>query len=858
MLSFRFLIAPTLVFCCRDSRMQDKNNKLNKSTAEDKAPTRSLAFYGRMGIWIALLFISIGLTMQSVQINLFTQENLDREYSEAMAQQVAQSIQLKLEETLLQQQKASQHILTLNAVTEPDPVWANTLKSMITGAENIFILNRFSAFGLQEKLGYAVQDIVTRTLKGEERPLEAVKRNGKIHFYQASPIRDQLNVIQGILLIEYGAKWLQQLQTGTASHYGLIATHQSFDQTQKVSLELFSSGTKDSKTLMKVITPINKYWYVEFYPSDKRPQLSVMPLISAWIFSLVATLISLFIFLWLQIREIEQNQLKLLTYVRQLFRKDQDSFPDFSLKLFHNIAKSMQHLASSKRITEKSHAYKQEASVQQREPQQVDLTAPKRKPASLAPSLNNTGIEVEEIEHIANVSSNIFRAYDIRGIVGVDLNEDVAYAIGTSLGTEVLEKGHSKISIGWDGRNSSPSLAKGLEKGILSTGCDVIRLGAIPTGMLYFATHEFDTECGVMVTGSHNPADYNGFKIVINKQTLAKEALSSLHHRLISKKIKQGNGSVEDRNAEPSYIQHIQQDIHFSRPIKVVFDAGNGIGGPTAQALFKPMGVNMIPLYCEVDGNFPNHHPDPSQPHNLADLQKAVLEHQADVGIAFDGDADRIAVVDNKGQIIWPDRLLMYFAKDIISRNPGCDILYDIKCSRRVNQVVTAAGGRATMWKTGHSLMKAKMNDSGALLGGELSGHLYFADRWHGFDDGIYVAARLLELLSQNYTSTSEIFAEFPDDISTPEITISTTDDKKFQIIHALSKEASLQQGARVSTIDGLRCDYANGWGLVRASNTTPKLTLRFAADNNTALAEIQNRFRSAIQKAAPELDVPF
>lgn len=829
-----------------------KDKSSTPSTIEITTPERTLMFYARMGIWLSLLFISLGLTMQSLQVNLFTKADLDQGYSQAMADQIVQSIQLKLKDTLILQQRASRHPKTVAAIESADAPWANTLKTIISGAEKVYILNRYTAFGLQDELGYAVQDIVTRSLKGEERSLEAAKRSGEIQFYQATAIRDENNVIKGILLIEYGANWLAQLQSGAASKYGLISTIQSFDKDKKQQLEIFSSGVRDNKTLTKVVIPINDYWFLSFTPSDKRPQLSMTPLIGSWLFSLVTTLLSLGVLMWLQKREIESNQVTLLNYVRQLFRKDRDEFPKLSLMVFHNIAKSMQHLAQSKRIEKKA----QES--QTREAQEISLKQPKRKNSTLKSIPQNTGIEVEEVAALAKVPANIFRAYDIRGIVGIDLNAEIAYAIGCSLGSEVLSKNIKKINLARDGRLSSPELAHALEQGILASGCDVIRLGAIPTGMLYFACHELDTNCGVVVTGSHNPADYNGFKIVIDGKTLAKESLAVLHHRLISHKLVEGQGKVEERDIQSHYIQHIQQDIHLSRPIKVVVDAGNGIGGPTSVALLKTMGVNLISMNCEVDGNFPNHHPDPSQPQNLVDLQQAVKAQQADLGIAFDGDADRIAVVDNQGEIIWPDRLLMMFAKDIISRNPGCDILYDIKCSRRIHDVVSRAGGRATMWKTGHSLMKAKMVESKALLGGELSGHIYFADRWYGFDDGLYVAARLLELLSQSYQPCHEIFADFPDDITTPEITINTTDENKFKIMHSLSKEAELQKGARVSTIDGLRCDFAQGWGLVRASNTTPKLTLRFAGESNEVLTQIQQKFKLALQKAAPELNIPF
>ena len=360
------------------------------------------------------------------------------------------------------------------------------------------------------------------------------------------------------------------------------------------------------------------------------------------------------------------------------------------------------------------------------------------------------------------------------------------------------------------------------------------------------------------MTGGHNAGDINGFKIVINQKTLAKEQLMSLYHRIQRKEFYHGQGELEQQDINAAYLQRIQGDIQLSRPLKVVLDASNGIAGPVGLQLLKTMGLNVIPLHCEVDGHFPNHQPDPSNPANLAALQQAVQSHQADIGIAYDGDGDRIGVVDELGNIILPDRLLMYLAKDVISRQPGCDVVYDVKSSRRLNNLISQLGGRPTMWKTGHSLMKAKMEELNAALGGELSGHIYFRDRWYGFDDGLYASARLLELISQQFEPVSVIFNNYPDDITTAEITIDTSDNTKFELITKLAAEPSLHQAARVSTIDGIRSDFIDGWGLVRASNTSEKLTLRFAGSDQAALERIQQLYKAALNLHAPELEIPF
>ena len=828
---------------------------------EMKAPKRTLAFYNRLGIWVALLFISLGLSMQSVQVNLFEQASLDKEYAQAMAQQMAHSLRTKLAETQMQQKNAARHAETITYLEEEKPSWKRTLKSLITGSEQIFILDNLSALGLQDRFGYAVQELATNTLKGKEFPLEAVQRNGEIHFYLATPIRDYSQTIKGILLIEYGTDWLDQLSAGAAVKHGLISTRQVLRDDPSKGLQVFEIGSKSNSQLTVVTESINDYWFLTFIPADTRPQLATASIVTPWIVALLGTLITLFLITWLQKREVDYNQLMLLNYVRLLYRKGENEWPKFNIKVFHDLGKAMEHLANSKGIIKEA---EDSTPAPEREKQQIELTQniTKAVTKNTTPSQSSASIPqvmVEEVDHDAvKIDSSIFRAYDIRGTVGENLTPEIAEQIGLALGSDLLIRGENKIILGWDGRLSSPELAEALQKGLLATGCDVISIGSVVTGMLYYACHELDSANGIMVTGSHNAANYNGFKIVMGSRTLSKESLMALYHRIQRKDYRSGHGQVEELNLGLPYLERIQNDIQLSRPLKVVFDAGNGIAGPIGLRLLKTMGLEVVPLFCDVDGNFPNHHPDPSDPKNLQALQAAVVEQKADLGIAVDGDGDRIGLIDEQGAIILPDRILMFLAKDIISRQPGCDVIYDIKSSRRLNQVISQFGGRPTMWKTGHSLMKAKMEELQATLGGELSGHIYFRDRWYGFDDSLYVSARLLELLSHQMDSVSQVFSEFPDDVSTAEITINTDDKAKFAIIQKLASEPSLQQGARVSTIDGIRSDFQDGWGLVRASNTSPKLTLRFAGDNEEALQRIQLLYKSALQQHAPELQIPF
>ena len=830
------------------------------SKSSSRPPQRTIILYSRLGIWLALLFIAGGLAVQSVQVNLFTQSDVDRAFASAMAEQMSHALSIRLQDTRRLQLAASRHPQTLGALREDNSAWLATLKQFISGASSVQLIDREQALGMHESLGYAVQDLVSRTLNGADMRLEAVLRNGKLHFYWASPIRNEENRIEGVLLAEYGQSWLAQFQSGTTQKLGQVVVNQYIDSDHSSGLEIFRTGKEAERAGTVITMPINDFWYLTYIPADERPQLSMLPLATPWIVVLVATLLGLFILVGLQKRDILRNQLQLLTYVRSLSRKGIDERPVFTLQMFHELADNMQHLIRTLRPIS-APAARRDAG---RDKPDIAFE-PVRKPGSAgkaraSASQDLPGLMVEEMEHeeTAPVSQGIFRAYDIRGIVGQDLTPEILYWIGRALGAEVKERGFSKLSLAWDGRLSSPSLSAELQRGVLEAGCDVISLGAQPTGLLYFATHELDTPCGAVVTGSHNPAEFNGVKIVIDRHTLAQEELMGLYHRIRRGDLPRGQGSLEQRDLRKAYLQRIDDDVQLARPLKVVVDAGNGIAGPLAEQLMSRLGVQATCLFCNVDGSFPNHHPDPGVPHNLQTLRDTVLSQKADLGIAFDGDGDRVALVDNTGKIIWPDRLLMLLVEDILPRNPGRDVVFDVKSSRHLTALVNRHGGRPTMWKTGHSLMKRRMQESNAVVGGEFSGHIYIQDRWYGFDDGLYAAARLLEILSQRSQSCADVFAALPEDVSTPEITINSDDVRKFAILKALAADAQLTDGARVFTMDGLRIEFPDGWGLVRPSNTTPKLTLRFAGNNQAAIDRIQQRMKEALQRQAPELQVPF
>ena len=458
---------------------------------------------------------------------------------------------------------------------------------------------------------------------------------------------------------------------------------------------------------------------------------------------------------------------------------------------------------------------------------------------------------------IPALPDSIFRAYDIRGVVGKTLHAETAYWIGRAIGAQSLAQGEPNVSVGRDGRLSGPMLVEQLIKGLADAGCQVSDVGLVPTPALYYAANVLAGKSGVMLTGSHNPSDYNGFKIVIAGDTLANEQIQALLTRIKTEDLPRGAGKVEKVDILPRYHQQIVGDIKLARRLKVVVDCGNGAAGVNAPQLLAALDCEVIPLFCEVDGNFPNHHPDPGKPENLVDLIAKVKETGADIGLAFDGDGDRVGVVTNTGSIVYPDRLLMLFAQDVLARNPGAEIIFDVKCTRRLTPLITEHGGHPRMWKTGHSLIKKKMKETGALLAGEMSGHIFIKERWFGFDDGIYSAARLLEILSKSEIDAETLFAGFPNDISTPEINIDVTDESKFAIIDALQRDADWGQ-ADLTTIDGVRVDYPHGWGLVRASNTTPVLVLRFEADNDAELQRIKAIFHAQLKRVAPDLQLPF
>lgn len=442
------------------------------------------------------------------------------------------------------------------------------------------------------------------------------------------------------------------------------------------------------------------------------------------------------------------------------------------------------------------------------------------------------------------IDKSIFKAYDIRGIVDKEIDENTAKSIGKAIAYESIAQGVRNLVIGRDGRLSSHSLSNALKLGLVESGCHVIDLSMVPTPLVYFAIFSKKIASGVIVTASHNPKEYNGFKVVINYKTLHSQAIQNLYNRIYQEKYTFGAGSSISANIEQEYISRITKDIKLHKELNIVIDCGNGVAGNIASKLFESLGVKVNKLFCLVDGNFPNHHPDPSKIENLADLRKEVIKKKADMGLAFDGDGDRLILIDDKANIIWPDKMMILYSREILQRKKNAKIIFDVKCSTNLTKDIIKNKGEPIIARTGHSFMKEKINELDGALAGEMSGHFFFKDRWYGFDDALYSAARLLEIISKNDKKCSEIFADMAEEFNTPEINIDfDINDAQFSAMEKLKKTVNFKN-AKIIDIDGIRVEYKNRWGLVRPSNTTSCLTLRFAATNKQELEKIQKQFK--------------
>ncbi|WP_297790423.1 phosphomannomutase/phosphoglucomutase [uncultured Marinobacter sp.] len=727
-----------------------------------------------------------------------------------------------------------------------------------------------------DTLGFAGLDLARRAESGKPLHPDAFPRDSQWYFQMAASIRKPGNrALAGSMLVVFDVSELRPLLAVINRELGgKMALVQSINGSSRV---VASNGSGGGEAVERPLATPG--WSLSYQPASVPAP--VINTVLAMILVLTPALIAAIV-VWVLLgnaqRSLRQDVLVLTQWAHKVFGGERLKLPALKWDLVSSIGEVIHRLSrmvdkrvakaadsSRSRVPAENAGTAEEPLFQEKDMLDIDMLDGDDDVLGLgggADADQASGSEQSPaVEEVAlpqvDIPAGIFRAYDIRGIVGETLSPEIVNVIGRAIGSEALERGIDSLCIGYDGRHSSPDLADALARGVMSAGCNVIHVGAVPTPVLYFATHHLQTGSGVMVTGSHNPANYNGLKIMLGGDTLSGDAIQKLYQRTQTGDMVSGQGAQSSEDVRRAYLDRIVGDIAVAAPLKVVLDAGNGIAGELAPILVEELGCEVVPLYCEVDGDFPNHHPDPGKPDNLVDLIERVKTERADIGLAFDGDGDRLGVVTNSGKIIWPDRLLMLFARDVVSRNPGSDVLYDVKCSRRLAGVISEAGGRPIMWKTGHSLMKAKMKESGALLAGEMSGHIFFGERWYGFDDGLYSAARLLEILGVEDRHSDEVFEDFPEDISTPELNVEVTEDNKFQLVERLASEGSFGDGS-ISTIDGIRVDYADGWGLCRASNTTPVLVLRFEAETEEALERIKGVFQDQLQKVAPDLHTDF
>lgn len=698
-------------------------------------------------------------------------------------------------------------------------------------------------------INFAALDMIRRAERGLTVPVEAYRSGNNWLLYAVKPLRASPSApIGGTLLVIYDLERVTSALPPLPEGAGQISLVQAFPDSTAQTLFQSGQGSGDAQQF----STSHAAWQLEFRPGPRLAGglLNPLLLLAAAVIALLASTLALLVS--------HNNWARQLNTDAETLGQLADGHKAAGLSLgpLEPVAQRIMALArntgktlgpSPKRETPPPAEVLQDPIFQSDDVLDIDIIEDDNDPFA------DSGDAMDA--NAPSLPASIFRAYDIRGTVPEQLNADSLYWIGRAIGSATLDADEPNIVVGRDGRLSGPELGEALIQGLVDSGCQVTDLDMVPTPVVYFATHTTDSSSGVMLTGSHNPPNYNGVKIVIAGQTLHGAQITDLLERLEQGRLSQGRGSRKTLQLLNTYRDHIVDDIVLARPLKVVIDCGNGVTGVIAQQLLEDIGCEVIPLFTEVDGHFPNHHPDPGHIENLQELIATVKTEQADIGLAFDGDGDRVGVVSDKGELIYPDRLLMLLAEDILTRNPGADIIFDVKCTRQLSALISKQGGRPLMWKSGHSLIKAKMRETGALLAGEMSGHIFFKERWFGFDDGLYVACRLLELLALQEASSADLFARYRSGVTTPELTLDVGDERKFALIEQLHKNADWGDG-RVTDVDGLRIDYPNGWGLIRASNTTPMLVLRFEASNAEELERLKQVFRDQVANIAP--DIPF
>lgn len=819
----------------KTSQKSSSNQRLDVCTKKiQKVFERSPVFFSMalgvmFGIIVNVIFISTAWQKYVVQERQDQLEAFAEHNSRIAASNVANYIHSVYERLAFFTKSSSLRSALMHNDTVGFYENNNALKNSFPQAEaiRIFMLDEAKIdLGGDPPLRFSELDIIQKAQRREVIIPEALNVGGGwvINVVVPVPADDQKPVVGTILITLPIEDLYKNLQLGLGDS-GRISLFQTFGGKPRL-MGAFGEGNIYKAQHMDVP---NSPWRVEFTASKRLYSATQIDftflLLVGGIGSLVS--MSLFAFVGLTIgRRIHNRQLAILQTREKMGRNFEGSESD------------------------SSDSYQDILNVRISEEDEDLLGIDDVDTDSVEDDLDIDGMpNHESVLTEKDVPPHIFRSYDIRGIVDSEVNKNLALLVGKALGSEALEKGESALIVARDARLHSPLLVENLIRGIMDAGCNVINVGTVPTPLMYFAAEVLEkTSSGVMVTASHNGAEYNGFKVVMNGHPRTQKSMKAMYEKILSQDFRRGIGQEEKVDIIEQYIETIFSDVALAGDVRIVIDAGNAIAGKIAPRLFEELGCEVIPLYCDLDGSFPNHGPDPSIAENLQDLIRKVQEEKAHLGVAFDGDGDRVAVVTPKGNIIWADRLLMLFAKDILSRNPGADVVFDVKSSRQLNSVISSHGGRPIMWKTGHAPMRAKVAETGALLGGEFSGHIFIKDRWYGFDDGMYAAARLIEIVSLRDETLDEIFGEFPSQCITPEIRIPIEEGEKFTLIQKLIAKGDFSD-AKIVSIDGLRVEYPYGWGLVRASNTAAELTLRFEAETEEQIHNLKAMFTREIHK---------
>ncbi len=821
--------------------------KISPSSLSLSSVLRSLLAYNLLAVISLLTLGGIALVLQFQSIDSTSKEQLQQPLTDTRGGQFVSAANAHLASTTELISAIAARTETQKAVVNPPVQWAESIRPFIPGATHVSLINRVQLRGLQEEHGFAILDIASRAFKQGDVSMEAIYRNGEQRLYIAAPVNG-FNQQKGVLLVEFSKDWLMRFDSAAEQLAGTIILQQPdthIGASGNIDIHRWGSGRYLPNDLTRFT--LSNGWTADIAADTQSIALDAINIILPSAIVMMVALLVVSALLLLMTQRVNRDHVNLMAYLHSVHRQKPQP-GQYHFMLFERMAYDLEALLVARAPVIKAAS---EYDNNDREPQSIPMGKPSVLQHSTVSGTESGGPR-RFSRHVPD--KGIFRAYDIRGLVNSQLTETTLYWIGRAVAAEITSLGHDRIALGWDGRHSSPTLAAAAEQGLVEGGCRVLVLGEVPTGALYYATHETQAPSGMMITGSHNPPEYNGVKLVFNREAQSGDQLLKLYQRIQQHELPSGRGSRDTLDIGNDYLRRIESDVHISRDLNVVIDAGNGVAGPFAERLSEMLELNITPLYCDVDGDFPNHPPDPTVPDNLKDLITIVNSTGADLGLALDGDGDRVILVDNKGNIVWPDTTLMLLCDGLLQQHIGRSVIYDVKSTRHLRPHIRKLGGKPVVAPTGHSLMKASMKEHHALIGAEFSGHYYFSDRWYGFDDGLYAAARILERLANSDLPVDEQIQQLPREMTTPEISIDCPDEKKFDIITALTNDNILKQGTRLITIDGLRLETRESWGLIRASNTTPRLTVRLAANTASEMANMQQRLTTALKNIDTDL----